>query len=163
MVGGTGGDLLDSFLGALQASCAVLLTSSYGVIAAQFKLLDPPSATKISSISVRMFLPALLIVKVGSELHADTGMRYVPVLSTFSVGGARAKLIDIKKADRILIISMVLDLYSRLDGLGDRYDKSIQASILGYSSSLLQQYYIFTFASHSSLGSNWDPRKTRSI
>jgi hypothetical protein len=30
---------------------------------------------------VRLFLPALLITNVGKELHADTAIRYVPVLS----------------------------------------------------------------------------------
>ena len=73
--------LLSAFLGALQASLAVLLTISYGVIAAQWKLLDGHSATSISKICVRMFLPALLITKVGGELHLDTAVRYVPVLS----------------------------------------------------------------------------------
>jgi auxin efflux carrier family protein len=64
----------------LQANLAVLLTSSYGVIAAQFKLLDGQLATSISKIFVRMFLPALLVTKVGGELHLDTAVRYVPVL-----------------------------------------------------------------------------------
>ena len=75
------GGLLSSFLGALQASLAVLLTISYGVIAAQFKLLDGHSATSISKVCVRMFLPALLITRVGAELHIDTAVRYVPILS----------------------------------------------------------------------------------
>lgn len=75
--------LLSSFLGALQASLAVLLTIFYGVLAAQFKLLDKNSATSISKVCVRMFLPALLITKVGAELHLDTAVRYVPVLSRF--------------------------------------------------------------------------------
>jgi auxin efflux carrier family protein len=76
--------LLPAFLGALQASLAVLLTISYGVIAAQFKLLDGHSATSISKICVRMFLPALLITRVGAELHLDTAARYVPILSRSS-------------------------------------------------------------------------------
>jgi auxin efflux carrier family protein len=77
--------LLSTFLGALQASLAVLLTISYGVIAAQFKLLDGHSATSISKVCVRMFLPALLITRVGAELHLDTAARYVPVLSKYQV------------------------------------------------------------------------------
>ncbi|KKY27689.1 putative auxin efflux carrier superfamily [Phaeomoniella chlamydospora] len=76
----SGSSLLESFLGALQASLAVLLTISYGVIAAQFKLLDHSAGKKISSICVRMFLPALLVTKVGSELHLETWARYVPIL-----------------------------------------------------------------------------------
>lgn len=72
--------LLQAFLGALQACLSILLVISYGVIASQFRLLDGPSSKKISKICVRMFLPALLITKVGSELHAGTGTRYLPIL-----------------------------------------------------------------------------------
>ena len=73
--------LKTSFLGALQASLSVLLTIGYGVIAAQFDLLKGPATKQISTLCVRMFLPALLITNVGSQLHADTGIRYVPILS----------------------------------------------------------------------------------
>lgn len=72
--------LVTPFLGALQASFAVLLTIFYGVLAAQFDLLGGDAAKQVSRLCVRMLLPALLIQKVGSELHADTGMRYVPIL-----------------------------------------------------------------------------------
>lgn len=71
--------LQTSFLGAIQASLSVLLVMSYGVIAAQFNLLEGNTTKQISSLCVRMFLPALLITNVGSQLHADTGIRYVPV------------------------------------------------------------------------------------
>lgn len=70
-----------SFIGALQASLSVLLIIGYGVIAAQFELLDEKSAKKISTICVQMFLPALLISNIGQELHWDTAGRYVPVVS----------------------------------------------------------------------------------
>lgn len=73
--------LKTSFVGALQASLSVLLVISYGVIAAQFDILDGTSSKKISTLCVRLFLPALLITNVGSQLHADTGVRYVPILS----------------------------------------------------------------------------------
>lgn len=74
-------ELKTSFLGALQASLSVLLVISYGVVAAQFDLLKGSSTKQISTLCVRMFLPALLITNVGSQLHADTGIRYVPILS----------------------------------------------------------------------------------
>jgi predicted permease len=73
--------LLPSFLGALQASLAVLLTISYGAVASRFNLLKESSSRDISKTCVRLFLPALLITNVGSELHADTAYRYAPVLS----------------------------------------------------------------------------------
>jgi len=75
---------LSSFLGALQASLSVLLVIFYGVVASQYKLLDGPSAKKISTACVRLFLPALLITKVGGELQSGTGTRYVPILSTLT-------------------------------------------------------------------------------
>lgn len=73
--------LFVSFLGALQASLAVLLTISYGVIAGQFDLLNGDSSKQISRLSIRIFLPALLITNVGSQLHSETAIRYVPILS----------------------------------------------------------------------------------
>ena len=60
------------FLGALQASLAVLLTIFFGVIAAQFNLLTEASAKDISKACVRLFLPALLIVNVGGQLNTET-------------------------------------------------------------------------------------------
>lgn len=73
-------ELVNSFLGALQASLSVLLVIFYGVVAAQLDLLKPSSTKQINTLCVRMFLPALLITNVGSQLHADTGIRYVPIL-----------------------------------------------------------------------------------
>lgn len=60
------------FLGALQASLAVLLTIFWGVIAAQFDLLNEKSAKDISKACVRLFLPALLIVNVGQQLSIES-------------------------------------------------------------------------------------------
>ena len=60
------------FTGALQASLAVLLTIFYGVIAAQFNLLNEKSAKDISKACVRLFLPALLIVNVGQQLNLES-------------------------------------------------------------------------------------------
>lgn len=73
--------VLTPFRGALQASLAVLLTMCYGVIAAQFGLLKESSAKDLSRLAVRLFLPALLITEVGSQLHLGTATRYVPILS----------------------------------------------------------------------------------
>lgn len=60
------------FLGALQASFAVLLTIFYGVLAAQFNLISESSAKDVSKACVRLFLPALLIINVGEQLHQGT-------------------------------------------------------------------------------------------
>ncbi|KAJ9627905.1 hypothetical protein H2203_003124 [Taxawa tesnikishii (nom. ined.)] len=68
------------FLGALQASVAVLLTIFYGVLTAQFGLMSEGTAKDVSKACVKLFLPALLIVNVGQQLHSDTAIRYVPVV-----------------------------------------------------------------------------------
>lgn len=60
------------FLGALQASIAVLLTISAGVIAAQFRLLSESASKEISQVGVNLFLPALLITNIGSHVHSET-------------------------------------------------------------------------------------------
>ncbi|KAK4454490.1 auxin efflux carrier [Podospora aff. communis PSN243] len=71
--------LLESFLAAIQASLSVLLVVFYGGIAAWLGLLDHANTKAISKISVRMFLPALLITKIGSELHAGSAGRYLVI------------------------------------------------------------------------------------
>lgn len=75
------GDLVVSFLAALQASLIVILTIFNDVLASQFNLLDRSSGKAISTVCVRMFLPALLITKVGSELHLGTATRFIAILS----------------------------------------------------------------------------------
>jgi auxin efflux carrier family protein len=72
--------LLSSFLAAIQASLSVLLVIFYGAVAARYKLLDGGTGKTISKICVRMFLPALLFVKIGSELHAESAHRYGIIL-----------------------------------------------------------------------------------
>lgn len=72
--------ILSSFLAAIQASLSVLLVISYGGIAAHLKLLDSASGKTISKICVKMFLPALLLTKIGAELHAESANRYAIIL-----------------------------------------------------------------------------------
>ena len=75
--------LIPSFVAAIQASLSVLLVISYGAIAAHLKLLDPSASKSISKICVRMFLPALLLTQIGSELHSGSAHRHLG-----TVGGA---------------------------------------------------------------------------
>ncbi|KAB2107385.1 hypothetical protein AG0111_0g4058 [Alternaria gaisen] len=79
-MGVAAGELTVPFTGAIQAAFSVLLTIAFGVVAAQCNLLSPKAAKEVSKLCVRMFLPALLIYKIGSNLHQDTCVRYVPVL-----------------------------------------------------------------------------------
>ncbi|KAF2714576.1 hypothetical protein K504DRAFT_420497 [Pleomassaria siparia CBS 279.74] len=73
-------ELMVPFVGAIQASFSVLLTIFFGVLVAQFNLLSNNAAKEVSRLTVRMFLPALLIYKVGSELQQGTALRYLPIL-----------------------------------------------------------------------------------
>ncbi|KAI0132269.1 auxin efflux carrier [Xylariales sp. AK1849] len=72
--------LLESFVAAIQASLSVLLVIFYGGVAAKLKIIDAKSTKAISKICVRMFLPALLIVKIGSQLEAGKADRYGIIL-----------------------------------------------------------------------------------
>ena len=72
--------LLPSFAAAIQASLSVLLVISYGSIAAHFNLLNSSTAKVISKICVKMFLPALLLTQIGSELHSRSAHRYALIL-----------------------------------------------------------------------------------
>ncbi|KAK5124318.1 hypothetical protein LTR85_002021 [Meristemomyces frigidus] len=88
-------EIVTPFLAALQASISVLLTIFAGVLVAQFYLLDGDAAKQVSRTCVRMFLPALLITKVGSQLHSDTVMRYVPILIWALVYNAASMLLGV--------------------------------------------------------------------
>ncbi|KAI1143405.1 membrane transport protein-domain-containing protein [Hypoxylon sp. FL0543] len=73
-------ELLVSFLGAVQASLSVLLTIGCGVAAAQFGLVTTEAAEQVSRLCIKVLLPCLLIIKLGSELHLDTAACYLPVV-----------------------------------------------------------------------------------
>lgn len=73
--------LLESLLAGLQASLSVLLVISYGSLAAKLGLLSPDSTKAVSKVCVRVFLPALLVTKIGSELHAGSAANYGLVLA----------------------------------------------------------------------------------
>ncbi|KAL5325577.1 hypothetical protein ACEPPN_006705 [Leptodophora sp. 'Broadleaf-Isolate-01'] len=72
--------LLNSFLAAIQASLSVLLVIFYGGLSAHLNLLSSTTGKAISKICVKVFLPALLLTKIGSELHAGSAHRYGLIL-----------------------------------------------------------------------------------
>lgn len=80
-MGVSAAELIVPFSGSIQAAVSVLLTIALGVLAAQCNLLSKNAAKEVSRLCVRMFLPALLIYKIGSNLHAGTAGRYLPILS----------------------------------------------------------------------------------
>ncbi|KAL5049412.1 hypothetical protein BDW71DRAFT_160328 [Aspergillus fruticulosus] len=74
------GSLLTSFLGALQACVSVLLTLAYGVAARKFGLIQRSSIHDVSSLGVKVLLPALILVHLGEQLQLSNVLNYVPVL-----------------------------------------------------------------------------------
>ncbi|KAF2403407.1 hypothetical protein EJ06DRAFT_546668 [Trichodelitschia bisporula] len=88
--------LINTFAAAIQASLSVLLVISYGAAMAHFSLMTPAAAKTMSKASIKIFLPALLFVKIGSELHAGSAHRYgiillwalVAHIVSFAIGAA---------------------------------------------------------------------------
>ncbi|GFF35146.1 WD repeat-containing protein 26 [Aspergillus udagawae] len=74
------GPIFTPFLGALQACVSVLLTMSYGAIAERLRLVKESSINDMAGLGVKLFLPALIVVHLGEQLHADIVLNYVPVL-----------------------------------------------------------------------------------
>lgn len=72
--------LLPPFLGALQACVSVLLTMCYGVAARRLSLIHDATINDMLALGVKLFLPALIVVNLGKELHIETALNYIPVL-----------------------------------------------------------------------------------
>lgn len=72
--------LFESFLGAIQASLSVLLVIFYGGIAAKLNILSAENTKPISKLCVRLFLPALLITKLGAQIELESVSRYGIIL-----------------------------------------------------------------------------------
>lgn len=125
--------ILPSFLGAVQASLAVLLTIGYGAIASRFNLLKESSSRDISKTCVRLFLPALLITNVGSELRPENVLRYVPVLSK--------PCFHVPYNQALIPNSMGVGIYSHIHGSGMGSQEGIQIPSLDCARNLLQQYH----------------------
>ncbi|KIJ27587.1 hypothetical protein M422DRAFT_784807 [Sphaerobolus stellatus SS14] len=71
--------ILLSSLGGLEASFSVLLTLSYGVLAARMGMVSPTTAKDVSALCRNMFLPALLITNIGTQLTWQNVMTYLPI------------------------------------------------------------------------------------
>lgn len=76
----TGSGLLAPLAGALQACLSVLLTMCCGVVVRWLRLIQEEPIDEMSGLAVKVFLPALLVVNLGSNLHLENAMNYVPVL-----------------------------------------------------------------------------------
>lgn len=127
-------ELIVPFLGAIQAAFSVLLTIVFGVIAAQCNLLSVNAAKEVSKLCVRMFLPALLIYKIGSNLHQDTGVRYVPILSM-------SYLVRREMYANLAFLSLVDILHPSLHNGRPHAYPHLQATSMGDTGNRLQQHY----------------------
>ncbi|KAA8913486.1 auxin efflux carrier [Sphaerosporella brunnea] len=90
-----------SALGAFQAAFSVLLTLCYGVLAARLDMIDARTARNVSSLCVNMFLPALIVTKVGSQISAPNLTNYIPVFIWAIVYGAVSMIFG-KIASKVL-------------------------------------------------------------
>lgn len=68
-----------STLGAFQASVSVLITLGYGLIAARMGMVRAGTARDVASLCRNVFLPALLITDIGSQLNRHNFLSYAPV------------------------------------------------------------------------------------
>ncbi|KAK0621885.1 hypothetical protein B0T17DRAFT_618271 [Bombardia bombarda] len=71
--------LATSFLAGVQSSLSILVTMSFGGIAAYHGLLKHDNAKAVSKLCVRMFLPALLITELGAHLHSTPPTTFLSI------------------------------------------------------------------------------------
>ncbi|KAH6687700.1 hypothetical protein BKA61DRAFT_637971 [Leptodontidium sp. MPI-SDFR-AT-0119] len=87
--------IVASFLGALEASLSVLLTISYGAIAARFNHLKSSSARDINKLCVRLFLPGLMIANLGDEVTRQKQLwALFYTLSSMALGWALKRMLN---------------------------------------------------------------------
>lgn len=73
--------LVVSTLGALQASISVLITLGYGLIATRLGMVREGTARDVASLCRNIFLPALLITDIGSQLDHHNVLDYAPIFT----------------------------------------------------------------------------------
>jgi len=73
--------LIVSALGALQASVSVLITLGYGLIAARLGMVREGTARDVASLCRNIFLPALLITDIESQLDHRNVLNYAPIFT----------------------------------------------------------------------------------
>lgn len=73
--------LVTAFVGSLEATASVLLTIGYGTIAGYLGLVSDKSAMDLSSLAVKLFMPCLLFIDIGSGFSIETLGKYMPIVS----------------------------------------------------------------------------------
>ncbi|KAJ4490638.1 auxin efflux carrier [Lentinula aciculospora] len=72
--------ILTAFVGSLEAAASVLLTVFYGTLAGYLGLVNDKSAVNLSKLAVKLFMPCLLFVNVGSGISTETILKYTPII-----------------------------------------------------------------------------------
>lgn len=75
--------LATAALGALQACVSVLLTMAYGVAARRLRLVHETTINDMIGMGVKLFLPALILTKLGQELHGDIAVNCLLVVGMY--------------------------------------------------------------------------------
>lgn len=125
--------ILEPFLGALQACVSVLFTLFWGLVARRMKLLKEQSIKDLSGLGVRVFLPALIVVNLGSQLHLDTALDYIPVL-----GRGNRTIHAVQKLLTLIYYSLVDCIHRNVHSDVSFYHQTIETTTLGHSSMCLQ-------------------------
>ncbi|EKM77880.1 hypothetical protein AGABI1DRAFT_60805 [Agaricus bisporus var. burnettii JB137-S8] len=97
--------LVVSFFGGLQASVSVLLTLCCGFIGARMGMVRSTTARDISALCRNLFLPALLITEVGSQLTLERLHEYTPIfiwsiayaMTMIAIGEMAVKLFQVPR------------------------------------------------------------------
>lgn len=96
--------IITAFVGSLEAAASVLLTVFYGTLAGYLGLVNNKSAVHLSKLAVKLFMPCLLFVNVGSGISTDTILKFTPIISTCRLA---THLISGSK-DLIIVRSLVI-------------------------------------------------------
>ncbi|KAJ4501096.1 auxin efflux carrier [Lentinula lateritia] len=72
--------IITAFVGSLEAAASVLLTVFYGTLAGYLGLVNNKSAVHLSKLAVKLFMPCLLFVNVGSGISTDTILKFTPII-----------------------------------------------------------------------------------
>ncbi|KAF5364736.1 hypothetical protein D9757_012489 [Collybiopsis confluens] len=72
--------ILTAFVATVEAASSVLLTVFYGAVAGHLGLVSSKSAVDLSALAVKLFLPCLLFVNMGSGFSWDSIGTFVPII-----------------------------------------------------------------------------------
>lgn len=140
-----------SFLGALQASLSVLLTIGVGVLASQFNILNQGTTKELSTLCVRIFLPCLLITNLGSNLTAESGVRYASILVIARFNSIVRQLLELIQG-----VDMVDSIHLPLHACRGSPEQTVETAVMAHPCHVLQQHHLASTPSYLSIAFNWN-------